>query len=46
MFDACLNPALERQAVGRVHRMGQTRTVQIYKCVHLTLTRSKIWVWV
>jgi len=29
MMEPCLNPALEEQAVGRVHRMGQTRPVTV-----------------
>jgi SNF2 family DNA or RNA helicase len=31
MMEPLLNPALEEQAVGRVHRMGQTRAVQVVK---------------
>ena len=30
-MDPCLNVALEDQAVGRVHRMGQTREVHVYR---------------
>jgi len=29
MMEPCLNPALEEQAIGRVHRMGQTRPVTV-----------------
>jgi len=29
MMEPCLNPALEEQAVGRVHRMGQLRPVTV-----------------
>ena len=31
IIDPCLNVALEDQAVGRVHRMGQTREVHVYR---------------
>ena len=31
IMDPCLNVALEDQAVGRVHRMGQTREVHVYR---------------
>ncbi len=33
MLEPCLNPALEGQAVGRVHRMGQTREVTVTRLV-------------
>lgn len=33
MMDPCQNPALEHQAVGRVHRMGQTREVHVRKLI-------------
>jgi len=31
LLEPCFNNALEAQAIGRVHRMGQTRTVVIYR---------------
>jgi DNA repair protein RAD5 len=31
MLEPCLNLALEAQAIGRVHRLGQTRDVQVVK---------------
>ena len=33
MLEPSLNPALEAQAIGRVHRMGQKRVVKIFKLV-------------
>jgi hypothetical protein len=33
LLEPCLNPALEAQAVGRVHRMGQTRDVRVTRLV-------------
>ena len=33
MMEPCLNPALEAQAVGRVHRMGQTRDCHITRLI-------------
>ena len=33
LMDMTLNPALEVQAVGRVHRMGQTREVHVKRLV-------------
>ena len=33
LLEPCLNPALEAQAIGRVHRMGQTREVCITRLV-------------
>ena len=32
-MEPCFNPALESQAIGRVHRMGQTREVQITRFI-------------
>eukprot|EP00937_MAST-01D_sp_MAST-1D-sp2_P005038 g5038.t1 len=31
LLEPCLNPALEKQAIGRVHRMGQKRRVKVWK---------------
>ena len=33
MMEPCLNPALEEQAIGRVHRMGQARPVTVKRLV-------------
>jgi hypothetical protein len=33
MVEPCVNPALERQAIGRVHRMGQKRVVKVWRLV-------------
>ena len=33
LMEPCLNPALEQQAIGRVHRMGQKRVVNVWKLV-------------
>ena len=33
LMEPCLNPALEKQAIGRVHRMGQKRVVKVWKLV-------------
>jgi hypothetical protein len=30
-MEPSLNPALERQAIGRVHRLGQTRPVEVVR---------------
>jgi SNF2 family DNA or RNA helicase len=32
-MEPCFNPALEAQAVGRVHRLGQKRSVDIVRLV-------------
>ena len=32
-MEPCFNPALESQAIGRVHRLGQTREVQITRFI-------------
>lgn len=37
LMEPCFNPALEQQAIGRVHRLGQTRRVDI---VRLVMERS------
>ena len=33
LMEPCFNPALESQAIGRVHRLGQTREVQITRFI-------------
>jgi hypothetical protein len=42
LMEPCLNLALEDQAIGRVHRMGQQRTVYIYKLVMKDSVEEKI----
>ncbi|KAG5477611.1 hypothetical protein CUR178_05317 [Leishmania enriettii] len=38
LFDAHFNPQLERQAADRAHRIGQTRTVHVYRlCLQGTI---------
>ena len=32
-MEPCLNPALEKQAIGRVHRLGQKREVEIIRLI-------------
>jgi hypothetical protein len=32
-MEPCFNPALESQAIGRVHRLGQTREVEITRFI-------------
>ncbi|EDQ85477.1 uncharacterized protein MONBRDRAFT_34243 [Monosiga brevicollis MX1] len=31
LMDPCVNPATEQQAIGRVHRLGQTRPVHVHR---------------
>jgi len=33
MYDPWWNPAVEQQAIDRVHRMGQDRPVMVFKCL-------------
>ena len=42
LLEPCLNPALEAQAIGRVHRMGQTREVTVTKFVVQGTVEEKI----
>ena len=42
IFDPWWNPAVESQAVDRVHRMGQTRTVNVYRLLTLGTIEEKI----
>ena len=42
VLEPCLNKALEAQAIGRVHRMGQTREVHIWKVACLNSVEEKI----
>ena len=42
LLEPCLNPALEAQAIGRVHRMGQRREVHVTKLVMEGSVEEKI----
>jgi SNF2 family DNA or RNA helicase len=42
IFDPWWNPAVESQAVDRVHRMGQTRTVNVYRLLTMGTIEEKI----
>ena len=41
-MDPCLNKASERQAVGRVHRLGQTKEVHVKTLVMRDSVESRI----
>lgn len=41
-FDRWWNPAVERQATDRVHRIGQTRRVQVHKFVSIGTIEDRI----
>jgi SNF2 family DNA or RNA helicase len=41
-FDRWWNPAVEAQATDRVHRIGQTKTVQVFKFVTLATLEEQI----
>ena len=42
VLEPCLNKALEDQAIGRVHRMGQRREVHVYKAACLGTVEERI----
>jgi hypothetical protein len=41
-MEPCFNPALEAQAIGRVHRLGQKRNVEIVRFVMKDSVESRI----
>lgn len=43
MMDVAMNPALEQQAINRVHRIGQTRPVHVYQFVLKGSVEEKIY---
>lgn len=42
MMEPCLDPAAEIQAAGRIHRLGQTKAVQVKKLVFRDCIESNI----
>jgi SNF2 family DNA or RNA helicase len=42
LMEPCFNPALERQAIGRVHRLGQKRNVEITRFIMDNSVESRI----
>lgn len=42
IMEPCFNPALEAQAVGRVHRLGQTRAVEITRLIMKDSVESRM----
>jgi SNF2 family DNA or RNA helicase len=42
MIDPWWNPAIERQAIDRAHRIGQTQNVFIYKFISKDTVEEKI----
>jgi SNF2 family DNA or RNA helicase len=42
MLEPCFNPALESQAIGRVHRLGQKREVHITRLIQEDSVESRI----
>lgn len=39
-FEPLLNPSIEQQAVGRIHRIGQTEVTHVFQYVCLRFFRS------
>ena len=42
LMEPCLNPALELQAIGRVHRLGQKRKVEIVRIVMTNTVETRL----
>jgi superfamily II DNA or RNA helicase len=42
LMEPCLNPALEAQAIGRVHRLGQKREVEIVRLIMKESVESRL----
>ena len=42
MLDPWWNPAVEAQAVDRTHRIGQTRTVMVYRLIARDTIEDKV----
>ena len=42
LYEPCLNPQMEVQAAGRIHRLGQTRPVLVKKLVFCNSVESSI----
>jgi superfamily II DNA or RNA helicase len=42
LMEPCLNPALEAQAIGRVHRLGQKREVEIVRLIMKDSVESRL----
>lgn len=42
IMEPCLNPALEAQAIGRVHRLGQKRPVEVTRLIVKDSVESRI----
>jgi superfamily II DNA or RNA helicase len=42
ILEPCFNPALEAQAIGRVHRLGQTRNVEITRLIMKDSVESRM----
>lgn len=42
LMEPCFNPALEQQAIGRVHRLGQKRSVEITRLIVKNSVESRM----
>jgi hypothetical protein len=42
LMEPCFNPALESQAIGRVHRLGQKREVEIIRLIQKDSVESRL----